>query len=474
MSLHLRHRVRPSRPRRLLAAGALLLGLAGVALVVLAVIDQPLRALVVGGSTLVVLGGVAAALTTRGPARATAAVVVAGAVILGVGGTVALHGETDQDTPRLAIGVGLLALAALAARLSLQVPPRHDPGSLEVPAERRPVQHPVILVNLRSGGGKAERFGLVAVCERLGIETRVLQPGEDLVDLAERAVAEGADALAMAGGDGSLGLVAAVAIEHDLPFTPIPVGTRNHFALDVGLDRADPLQALAAFTAGEEHRVDVATVNDRIFLNNVALGVYGAVVANPEYRDAKLGTALAELPEIVTKGGRAYALEIDVPERGHWDEAALVLVANNPYEMAPPRAVGRRRAIDGGTLGVVAVDVAGAGSVAAITTLAALSSADRSQHVWAWTTPTFEVRSPHPTVPAGIDGEAVELTTPVRFAVRPRALRLLLPPGSRVGFDRQDLGAGGVFAGLLDLVLTGEPTNAATAPPTASADAPSP
>lgn len=460
MPVHLERRVRPSRPRRVLALSALGLGLAGFASIVAAVIDQPLRALVLGTTTLVVLGALATALTTRGPRRATALLVGAAALVVGVAATVALRREADQDTPRLAIGVVALAGSAVAARASLQVPPPRDPAHLRVPEGSRPVHHPVVLVNLRSGGGKAERFGLVPACEQLGIDTRVLEPGDDLVALAESAVADGADALGMAGGDGSLGLVAAVAMAHDLPFTPIPVGTRNHFALDIGLDRADPLQALAAFTAGEEHRIDVGSVNDRVFLNNVALGMYGAVVAHPEYRGAKLGTALAELPEAVAKGGRAYALELDVPGQGHWEEAALVMVANNPYETSPPRAMGRRRRLDGGSLGVVAIDMAGAGSVASITTFAALSATERSPHVWAWSTPTFEVGSPHATVPAGIDGEAVELDTPVRFATRPGALRLLLPPGSRVGFDQQDLGAAGVFQGLMELILTGEPPEA--------------
>jgi diacylglycerol kinase family enzyme len=78
----------------------------------------------------------------------------------------------------------------------------------------------------------------------------VLAPGQSLAAPAQAAVASGADALGMAGGDGSLAVVAAVAAAHDLPFVCIPAGTRNHFVLDVGVDRHDLPGALDAFSDG--------------------------------------------------------------------------------------------------------------------------------------------------------------------------------------------------------------------------------
>ena len=73
--------------------------------------------------------------------------------------------------------------------------------------------------------------------------------------------------------------VAEVAIERDLPFACIPFGTRNHFARDIGLDRNDPIGALDALVDGDERRIDVGRANDRLFLNNVSLGVYARLVA---------------------------------------------------------------------------------------------------------------------------------------------------------------------------------------------------
>src|SRR5437016_14096656 len=94
----------------------------------------------------------------------------------------------------------------------------------------------------------------------------------------------------MAGGDGSQAVVAAVSAELDLPYACIPAGTRNHFALDLGVDRDDVVGALDAFALGFEQRIDLAFVNERILVNNVSLGIYAEIVQSDAYRDAKLAS----------------------------------------------------------------------------------------------------------------------------------------------------------------------------------------
>src|SRR5208283_4653209 len=155
-----------------------------------------------------------------------------------------------------------------------------------------PPRRPVLFVNPRSGDGKAARAGVAERARAKGIEAVILAPGQDLAALAREAVTAGADALGMAGGDGSLAVVAAAAAAHLIPFVCVPGGTRNHFALDVGVDRHDLAGALDAFTDGVERQIDTAEVNGRLFLNNVSLGIYGEAVRSPAYRDAKTRTLL--------------------------------------------------------------------------------------------------------------------------------------------------------------------------------------
>ena len=101
-----------------------------------------------------------------------------------------------------------------------------------------PPRRPVLFVNPRSGGGRAAQAELVERARERGIDALVLGPHQDLAALVDEAVADGADALGVAGGDGSLAVVAAAARAHGLPFVCVPAGTRNHFALDLGVDRA--------------------------------------------------------------------------------------------------------------------------------------------------------------------------------------------------------------------------------------------
>jgi diacylglycerol kinase family enzyme len=273
-----------------------------------------------------------------------------------------------------------------------------------------PPQRPVLFVNPRSGDGRAARARLAECARERGIDTIVLQPGDDLAALVRRAVEAGADTLGVAGGDGSLAVVAAAALAHGLPFVCIPAGTRNHFALDLGLDPHELVGTLDAFTDGIEHRIDVAEVNGRLFLNNVSLGVYGDAVQQPAYRDAKARTLLGTAVHVLGPSGRASDLELaDDLGRSHHNPA-VVLVSNNPYSLEPPRVPGTRQTLDSGQLGILVLDPPDGGP--------------SPGHVW--TATRVELTAPAP-VHAGIDGEAVDLNPPLRFAIRPRALRVRLP-----------------------------------------------
>jgi diacylglycerol kinase family enzyme len=271
-----------------------------------------------------------------------------------------------------------------------------------------PPKRPVLFVNPRSGGGKAARAGVAEQARARGIETLVLEAGQDLASLVREAVASGADALGMAGGDGSLGIVAARAREHGLPFVCIPAGTRNHFALDLGIRRHDLIGALDAFSDGVERRVDVGEVNGRMFLNNVSLGIYGDAVQRPAYRDSKLRTMLETVDEVFTSTVEAPALGVlDDMGREHSDPA-VVLVSNNPYAVNRPLVGHTRPALDSGRLGIIVLDAVGRG---------------RGPSGRSWTSPSLEVVARAP-VHAGIDGEAVASNPPLQFAIKPKALRI--------------------------------------------------
>ena len=296
-------------------------------------------------------------------------------------------------------------LASMTARLALAAdqPDWHMP---ERPA-RPPARHPYLIMNPRSGGGKVAKFDLKRKAEDLGAEVFLIGGSQpvDVAEVAREAVAKGADLLGVAGGDGTQARVAAVAAEHGLPFVVISAGTRNHFALDLGLDREDPSACLRALTDGVELLVDVGMINGQVFVNNASFGAYAEIVETPAYRDDKLNTTLNLLPDLLQghRGARLLAradgTQISAPQ--------ALLVANNPYGTGDIAGLGRRARLDRGLLGVAGVRVSSARQAID------LLRGRRAAELKVLTTKKIEITADATRIPVGVDGEAVSMSVPV-------------------------------------------------------------
>jgi len=316
------------------------------------------------------------------------------------------------------VAIGLLGVAVAAGRAALA----RDPGPGKMPeVDAPPPKRPFLIMNPRSGGGKVGRFGLKAKAEALGAEVALLE-GPEIIDvglLARQAVANGADLLGVAGGDGTQALVAGIAAEHDVPLLVISAGTRNHFALDLGLDREDPSRCLDALADGVELRIDLGFIAGRPFVNNASFGAYAAVVQSPAYRDDKTGTTLDQLPGLLAgqSGPRLVARAGNVTVQS----PQAVLVSNNQYGMGDIAGLGRRARLDRGTLGMFAVTVQSAAQAAG------LLRGSRSRGLTSLAAPEVVIDADAAQIPVGVDGEALVLDTPVRCVVRPAALRVRVP-----------------------------------------------
>jgi diacylglycerol kinase family enzyme len=381
----------------LVLAGARSLGLVGLGLACL----------------ILTAAGVWWALTHRGVLRLLAvALVVAAPIALLVLYTLA------NLTWVVLLSLGLWVVAVGTGRAALS----QDPGPEPMPEfEAPPPKRPFLIMNPRSGGGKVAKFGLESKARALSADVALLEgPGTvDVAELARKAVADGADLLGVAGGDGTQALVACVAAEHDIPLLVVSAGTRNHFALDLGLDRDDPSRCLDALTDGVELHVDLGMIGERPFVNNASFGAYAAVVQSPAYRDDKVRTTLDMLPEFLAghRGARlrarAGSVTIDSPQ--------AVLVSNNTYGMGDVAGLGRRARLDGGVLGLVGIRVDSAVQAAG------LLGGRHSRGLTVLSDREVVVNADASHVPVGVDGEALSLPTPVRCTVRPKALRVRVP-----------------------------------------------
>jgi diacylglycerol kinase family enzyme len=315
----------------------------------------------------------------------------------------------------------VLAAAAVAAGRAALASGDASAGPPEYAAAR--LRQPFMIMNPRSGGGKVSKFGLKDKAVALGAEVSLLEgPGVvDVAALARDAVDRGADLLGVAGGDGTQALVAGIAAGRGIAMLVISAGTRNHFALDLGLDREDPSSCLAALTDGVEVRIDLGMIGDRAFVNNASFGVYAEVVQSPAYRDDKADTVLRMLPDLLS-GHQGAHLTVRADGRLILEGPQAVLVSNNPYETGDIAGLDRRARLDGGVLGVGCVKVENAAQAAGL-----LSRAGRSRELTALTAHEVVIDSDEPQIPVGIDGEAVLMPTPVRCTIRPLALRVRVP-----------------------------------------------
>jgi diacylglycerol kinase family enzyme len=318
------------------------------------------------------------------------------------------------------VAAAIWLLASMTARLAL-ARDHADWRMPERPAEP-PARHPYLIMNPKSGGGKVEKFDLKRKAEELGAEVFLIDGSEpvDVAKVAREAVAQGADLLGVAGGDGTQALVAGIAAQHGIPFVVISAGTRNHFALDLGLNRDDPSACLGALSDGVELRVDLGMINGQVFVNNASFGAYAEVVETPAYRGDKLNTTLNLLPDLL-QGQRGARLSARAADDTEFRSPQALLVANNPYGTGDIAGLSRRARLDAGLLGVIGVKVRN------VQQAVDLLRGRRAVGVRVLSTKKIEVTADAPQIPVGVDGEALSMSTPVVCTISPGALRVWVP-----------------------------------------------
>ncbi|HXL43818.1 MAG TPA: diacylglycerol kinase family protein [Gaiellaceae bacterium] len=291
-------------------------------------------------------------------------------------------------------------------------------------------------MNPRSGDQRPSPEELAEEARRLGVDVHVLGEDDDATEVARRAAESGAESLGMAGGDGSLAAVAAVALERDLPFVCIPFGTRNHFARDLGIDRDDPVGTLAAFQ-GRERRIDVGAVGERLSLNNVSLGLYASFVHDPARKTRnRLMAFLRMAPAALGRGRSPLDVSFEFEGRRERRAALVVLVANNDYRIETLADLGERACLDESLLHAYVIEAVSRRALLALLARAAVGNVGEAKGLVEWAAERFSVESSRARLHAAIDGEPVVLETPLAFEVEPRALRVLVPPsGAQSGVE---------------------------------------
>lgn len=251
--------------------------------------------------------------------------------------------------------------------------------------------------------------------------------GGDLAARARQAAGRG-DVLVAAGGDGTVGTVAAVAVESNVTFGVLPLGTLNHFAKDAGI----PLnlsQAVQVIVGGHVRDVDVGDLNGRIFVNNSSLGIYPRMVWEriaEQRHGRRKWTAFAIAMARTWRRYRMLVARMALDGQVHVVRTPFIFVGNNEY-VAEGFELGARAALDQGRLSIFVAPEVGRFEILTLPlrALAKRLSADaRFEHFQAEDV-TIELSRHHASV--ALDGEVTVMRPPLHFRVRRRALHLLVP-----------------------------------------------
>jgi diacylglycerol kinase family enzyme len=264
-----------------------------------------------------------------------------------------------------------------------------------------------------------------------GWEARIVicAGGADLKSLAEQARAVGGLVVG-GGGDGTIAAIAAALVNTDAVLGVLPMGTLNHFAKDLSI----PLElekAVQTLFSGKIARVDVGEVNGRVFLNNSSIGFYPRIVQERE-REQRRGCskwlAFAQAAALIFQQSRKLRVTLETADGLNQScDTPFVFVGNNRYA-ATGLQIGSRVAMDGGKLWVCMAPDAGRFALLALALKAVLGFV-RDTDMAAFETGETEVHMRRDRVPVATDGEVNVMRTPLRYRIRPGALRVIVPAG---------------------------------------------
>ena len=265
-----------------------------------------------------------------------------------------------------------------------------------------------------------------------GIEIEIWHPDEqsDLSAKASEAAKSADEIIVAGGGDGTISAVAGALADTGKILGVLPMGTLNHFAKDLGIPLDLP-GAVETILRGAVAEVDVAEINGRVFINNSSLGIYPRIVADREMQQENLARGKWAAFLWATVGAlRRFPflrLQIKIEDKQLDRKTAFLFVGNNEYEIAGFK-LGGRTCLNAGKLGLYLTHRTGRLGLLRLGLHALLGRVQQAKDFDAFCVQeaTIEVRQPRLLV--ATDGEVNWMDTPLHYRIRPRALRVMVPP----------------------------------------------
>ena len=291
----------------------------------------------------------------------------------------------------------------------------------------------LVVLNASSGAGcGSERVEqLRHLFDDAGLDARLVlaHGGEEMFAAVDRARADGIQLVVAGGGDGTQSAIASRLAGTDLVQGVLPLGTLNHFAKDLGIPLAEA-EAIRTLAQGRVIEVDVGEVNGHVFINNSSLGLYPQIVRERELQRLHLGKskwrALASATLHATEGRPGMVVKVDAEGEEQVHRTPFVFVGNNRYTMEG-LAIGARPSLQGGELALYVGRRRGRLALVQLALRALTHRLRQDEDFEMLAGPAFVITTTEARLRVATDGEVSMMDTPLRYRIRPRALRVCVP-----------------------------------------------
>ncbi|MGB9989073.1 diacylglycerol/lipid kinase family protein [Massilia sp. SM-13] len=292
-----------------------------------------------------------------------------------------------------------------------------------------------IAVIINAGAGLGHDSSLVNELQRkfgaAGLAPRITlaHSGDEMIEAARQALADGIRLVAAGGGDGTINCVASVLVDSGATFGVLPMGTLNHFAKDLGIPLALD-EAVATIAHGVPAQVDVGEVNGRIFLNNSSLGLYPDIVRDRERQQRRLGRGkwLAFCWAVLAALRRFPFLSVRLLVNGeaHARRTPFVFIGNNEYLMEGFN-IGERAQLSSGQLSLYVAQRPTRLGLVRLAMHALLGRLKQARDFDVLLSQELEIHTRHERLRVATDGEVTTMSPPLRYRSRRAALTVLVP-----------------------------------------------
>lgn len=299
---------------------------------------------------------------------------------------------------------------------------------------REPMSAPIsVIINTSAGAGYTPDWvdHLTEIFRAGGLDVQVIlaQDGTEIIDAANRAIAEKPPTIIAGGGDGTINAVASALVGTEIALGVLPMGTLNHFAKDLHI----PLgleEAAQTIIAGHTSKVDAGEVNGRIFLNNSSLGIYPSIVRDRESQQKRFGrskwTAFVWATLTVLRRHPFLNVRLTVNGKEHMRRTPFVFIGNNEYLMEGFN-IGERKCINAGQLSLYVTQHTGRFMLLRLALRALFGRLRQAKDFDALTAQEILIEVRHSHIRIATDGEVTMMNLPLRYRVRPGALRVIVP-----------------------------------------------